>query len=189
MLSASAVFGVRRHRRLAPPLFAVALAMGVGACSSSPGGSAPIVAPSSAAPSTLEPSNPPSDARDVSRPASVHLRTSHGSTLSLATTHNGPADLFVTPSGDISLQLSASDTRGDLFNLSGAATTGSPVTDDRVSAFVLQPGLYFDTTNPGQARCSTTFITVSRRKVSGTTTCTDLADGAGQQVIATFTIG
>lgn len=179
----------RRARRVALLLAAAGAAVTVTACSTSSGDTAPIVAPSSARPSTLRPSIPPSDARDIGRPASVRVQTSSGGSVSLATTRSAPADLFVTPSRDISLQFSAEDARGDLFNLSGGAATGQPFTDERVSVFLLQPGLYFDTTIPGQARCSTTFSSVSARHVAGTTTCTDLADGAGQQVTATFTIG
>ncbi len=157
-------------------------------CSSSSSPTAPIVAPPSAQPSTLQPSAPPSDARDVQRPATVVVHAGAGD-LHLRSAPGEPADIFVAPSGPVTFQLSAADGRGDVFSISGGAATGAPLTNERVALFDLGPGLYFDTTNPGQARCSTTFSVVTSTRLSGQTTCTDLADGPAQQVTATFTVG
>jgi hypothetical protein len=115
--------------------------------------------------------------------------TTPSGTLQLRTPPGQDADIFTAPDGSVSFQLAASDHRGDLFNVSGGAQSGAPLTDERISMLDLGPGLYFDTSYPSQAHCSTTFSTVTGTRLVGSITCDDYADGPTTRVTAAFRIG
>jgi hypothetical protein len=148
-----------------------AVAITVAGCS---GGSAPagrIVAPPSGKPTTLAPSEPPSDATTSVLDGTATLHSSASGSYRFRTDGSDRVQVFTTPQGDVSLKLSMTGPGGSVFSWSGGATTAAPVTGARINAVAPSRGLYFDSTESDAGSCRTTFTAADSHQIAADVTC------------------
>jgi len=132
---------------------------------------------------------PPSGAHIRGLPGRASTTAPSGATVDLTTRPSNLADVFVDPGHGLTFQLATAGPNSTLFNISGGASTGHPVANDRIS--LLGPGqLYLDTTQPGTVRCLTSYSRATPRSIAGTTTCRLLppSEQSGT-VTVTFSVG